>query len=388
MSAQEQLVVIGNGMAPGRMLEHLTKQDKSGYKITIYNAEPRVNYNRLMLSPVLSGDKTYADIITHDDDWYHQNGITLHKNTPVKHIDCTSKTITTHCGKTHSYDKLVIATGSSPIMIPLPGHTLPGVKVYRDLDDVEAMLECAKSGGNAIVIGGGLLGLEAADGLQQQGMSVTVIHLAEHLMEKQLDKPAAFLLEKAMTAKGIKVLTSSNTKEINGDAAVTGVTLEDGTHLPAELVVMAVGIRPSTVLATEAGLSVNRGIVVNDQMRTSDESVYALGECVEHRDVCYGLVAPLYDMAKVLASSLTDQDSAYNGAVLSTKLKVSGVDLFSAGDFTGGQDAEELVMRDATAGVYRRLILRNNTIIGIVLYGDTSDSAWYLDLLKQQQDIS
>lgn len=388
MSAQEQLVVIGNGMAPGRMLEHLTKQDKSRYKITIYNAEPRVNYNRLMLSPVLSGDKTYADIITHDDDWYEQNGITLHKNTPVNHIDSAGKTITAACGKTQSYDKLVIATGSSPIMIPLPGHTLPGVKVYRDLDDVEAMLECAKSGGKAIVIGGGLLGLEAADGLQQQGMSVTVVHLAEHLMEKQLDKPAAFLLEKAMAAKGIKILTSSNTKEINGENTVTGVTLEDGTHLPAELVVMAVGIRPSTALATDAGLSVNRGILVNDQMRTSEESIYALGECVEHRDVCYGLVAPLYDMAKVLASALTDQDSAYNGAVLSTKLKVSGVDLFSAGDFTGDHDAEELVMRDATAGVYRRLILRNNTIIGIVLYGDTSDSAWYLDLLKQQQDVN
>jgi len=250
------------------------------------------------------------------------------------------------------------------------------------------MLECAKSGGKAIVIGGGLLGLEAADGLQQQGMSVTVVHLAEHLMEKQLDKPAAFLLEKAMAAKGIKILTSSNTKEINGENTVTGVTLEDGTHLPAELVVMAVGIRPSTALATDAGLSVNRGILVNDQMRTSEESIYALGECVEHRDVCYGLVAPLYDMAKVLASALTDQDSAYNGAVLSTKLKVSGVDLFSAGDFTGDHDAEELVMRDATAGVYRRLILRNNTIIGIVLYGDTSDSAWYLDLLKQQQDVN
>jgi nitrite reductase (NADH) large subunit len=388
MSNKEQLVIIGNGMAPGRMLETLLKEDAQRYEITIYNAEPRVNYNRLMLSPVLSGDKQYKDIITHDDDWYSTNNITLHKSTPIESIDTQSKSITTNTGATQQYDKLVIATGSTPIMIPLPGHKLDGVKVYRDLDDVESMLATAKKGGKAVVIGGGLLGLEAADGLNQQGMEVTVVHLAEHLMEKQLDKPAAYLLEQAMSAKGIKILTSANTKEINGETSVTGVTLEDGTHIQATLVVMAVGIRPSTTLAESAGLSVNRGIVVNDQMSTSDPSIYGLGECVEHRDCCYGLVAPLYDMAKVLALTLTDQSSAYEGAILSTKLKVSGVDLFSAGDFLGGDNEEEIVMRDAAAGVYRRLVLRDNIIVGVVLYGDTTDSAWYLDLLKQQTDIT
>lgn len=388
MKQKENLVIIGNGMAPGRMLEHLLDIDAERYLVTIFNAEPRVNYNRLMLSPVLAGEKSYEDIITHNDQWYEDHNITLHRKTPVSHIDAIAKTVTTQSGTTFSYDKLVIATGSSPIMIPLPGHDLPGVMVYRDLDDVEAMLAASRACTQAVVIGGGLLGLEAAAGLNEQGMNVTVVHLAEHLMEKQLDKPAGLLLEKAMRARGINILTGANTAEINGDASVTGITLKDGTIIPAELVVMAVGIRPSTALADTAGLSVNRGIDVDDKMCTSDPSIYALGECAEHRGNCYGLVAPLYDMAKVLAQTLTDNEAVYNGSVLSTKLKVSAVDLFSAGEFLGGNDDEEIVVRDAANGVYRRLVVRDNRITGIVLYGDTSDSAWFFDLLKNGTDIT
>ncbi len=400
MNSKEHLVIVGNGMAPGRLLEHLLELAPDRYKITIFNAEPRVNYNRLMLSPVLSGDKQYEDIITHDDQWYQWHGIELHKATPINSIDVQEKCVTTAAGSVHSYDKLVIATGSSPIVIPLPGHDLSGVMVYRDLDDVEAMLQAASKVAKAVVIGGGLLGLEAAAGLHEQGMQVSVVHLADHLMEKQLDSAAGYLLAQSMKAKGIDIYTSANTSEITGEESVAGVTLDDGTHIPAQLVVMAVGIRPSTALAESAGLAVNRGVLVDDQMRTSDKSVYGLGECVEHRGVCYGLVAPLYDMAKELALELTGQSARYKGSVVSTKLKVSGIDLFSAGDFLAdengggkgggkgsGKNEEEIVVRDATMGVYKRLVVKENQITGIVLYGDTSDSAWFLDLLRKKEDI-
>jgi len=339
----------------------------------------------------LSGEKQYEDIITHDDQWYEQHGITLHKGTLVEAIDVQKKSITTANGDKKSYDKLVIATGSSPISIPLPGHDLSGVMVYRDLDDVDAMLAAAKKVRRAVVIGGGLLGLEAAAGLHEQGMQVSVVHLADHLMEKQLDATAGYLLEQSMKERGIAIYTGANTTAINGTDGVTGVTLEDGTDIPAQLVVMAVGIRPSTAIAESAGLAVNRGVLVNDQMQTSYESVYALGECVEHRGACYGLVAPLYDMAQVLAFALTDQAAQYSGSIVSTKLKVSGIDLFSAGDFLGDDSNngdEEIVIRDASMGVYKRLIINKDKIKGIVLYGDTSDSAWFLDLLKKQQNIS
>jgi len=378
---REHLVVVGNGMAPGRLLEHLQEIAPDRYKITIFNAEPRVNYNRLMLSPVLSGEKQYEDIITHDDNWYQRHGIELHKGTRIDSIDVPEKVVTTASGTSHSYDKLVIATGSSPIVIPLPGHDLPGVMVYRDLDDVDTMLRAARTVSQAVVIGGGLLGLEAAAGLHEQGMQVSVVHLADHLMEKQLDSSAAYLLEQSMKEKGIDIYTSANTTEIIGEEHVTGVTLEDGTRIPAQLVVMAVGIRPSTALAESAGLAVNRGVLVDDQMRTSAKSVYGLGECVEHRGACYGLVAPLYDMAKELALQLSDQAAQYKGSIVSTKLKVSGVDLFSAGEFLtgdsgndgvhGGNSEEEIVVRDAALGVYKRLVIKENQITGIVLYGDT-----------------
>ncbi len=385
---KKRLVIIGNGMAPGRMLEHLFEKDASVYDVTIFNAEPRVNYNRLMLSPVLSGEKTYEDIITHNDDWYAENGVTLHKGAKVEKIDREARTVTSESGITASYDKLVIATGSSPFIIPVPGHDLPGVMVYRDLDDVEKMLDVAKGKGKAVVIGGGLLGLEAAAGLKEQGMDVTVLHLMPTLMERQLDPAAAYLLERAIEERGIKVMTKANTHAIVGEGRVEGVKLDDGTILDAEIVVMAVGIRPATQLAKDAGLEVGRGILVDDAMRTSDVDIYALGECSEHRNICYGLVAPLYEMGATLADQLLGGSSEYKGSVTSTKLKVTGIDLFSAGDFAEGEDREEIVLRDATAGVYKRLILKDNRIIGAVLYGETADGPWFFDMLKKGTDVS
>ncbi|MFK7854791.1 MAG: nitrite reductase large subunit NirB [Granulosicoccus sp.] len=398
---RENLVIIGNGMAPGRMLEHLLEADPERYAITIFNAEPRVNYNRLMLSPVLSGDKTYEDIVTHDEQWYENHNITLHRNAPVHHIDVDNRQV--HCSTTgnQAYDKLVIATGSIPIMIPIPGKDLPGVSVYRDLDDVERMLKVSTQGGRAVVIGGGLLGLEAAAGLKQQGMDVCVVHLCEHLMEKQLDSSASFLLKQEFEKRGITVLTSTSTSEILGDSHVTGVRFEDGAEIDCDLLVMAVGIRPSTQLALDAGIAVNRGIVVDDTMQTSANDVYALGECVEHRSQCFGLVAPLYEMSKVLASTLLNEDAAFKSSATATQLKVNGVNLYSAGLFeelaspqsssadSHAQDGlEEIVLRDATAGVYKRLILDKEHIAGVVLYGDTEDGAWYFDMLKRKVDVS
>jgi len=385
----KKLVVIGNGMAPGRMLEDLFDNSPDTYEVTIFNAEPRVNYNRLMLSPVLSGEKTYKDIITHDDDWYETHGVTLHKSAKIKEIDRASKTVTSENGITESYDKLVIATGSNPFIIPLPGHDLDGVLTYRDLDDVERMIEVSKSAGRAVVIGGGLLGLEAAAGLKMQGMDVTVLHLMPTLMERQLDPAAGYLLEKAFTDLGIDVLTEANSKEILGkDGKVTGIRLEDGTEIDAKIIVMAVGIRPSSDLAKSCDLEVNRGVVVSDDMRTTDKDIFALGECVEHRGMCYGLVAPLYEMASVIAKNLCDVECTYEGSVTATKLKVTGIDLYSAGDFADADDREEIVLRDGSNGIYKRLVLKDNKIIGAVLYGDTADGPWFFDMLKKGTDIS
>ena len=387
---KKKLVIVGNGMAPGRMLEFLFEKDPNAYDVTIFNAEPRVNYNRLMLSPVLSGEKTYEDIITHNDDWYAQNGVTLHKSARVAEIDREAKTVTSENGITANYDQLVIATGSNPFIIPLPGKDLNGVLTYRDLDDVDKMLEAAKKGGRAVVIGGGLLGLEAAAGLKMQGMDVTVLHLMPTLMERQLDPAAGYLLESEFKRRGIDVRTKANSHEIVDDGAgnVKAIRLDDGSEIEASIVVMAVGIRPSADLAKHVGLEVNRGILVSDDMRTSDPDVFALGECVEHRGSCYGLVAPLYEMAGVIAENLLGGASTYTGSVTATKLKVTGVDLYSAGDFGEGEEREEIVLRDAAAGVYKRLVLKGNKIIGAVLYGETADGPWFFDLLKKGTDVS
>jgi nitrite reductase (NADH) large subunit len=385
---KQKLVIIGNGMAPGRMLEHLLELAPDQFEVTIFNAEPRVNYDRIMLSPVLSGEKTFEEIVIHGDGWYIKHNITLYKGYKIKAIDRAAKTVTSESGLTVSYDKLVIATGSVPFIIPVPGHNLAGVLTYRDLDDVMAMMLAAKSRGQAVVIGGGLLGLEAAAGLSDQGMDVTVIHIMPTLMERQLDAAAGHLLKTAVEARGIKVLNGANTKAILGEGKVEGVELADGTVIPASVVVMAVGIRPNVALAKEAGLTINRGIVVGDQMQTSDSDIFALGECAEHNNMVYGLVAPLYEMANVLAKTLAAEASAYRGSVTATKLKVTGIKLYSAGDFAEAKDREEIVLRDASRGIYKRLIIKENRIIGVVMYGDTEDGPWFFDKIKKSEDIS
>ena len=385
---REHLVVVGNGMAGCRAVEELLARDGTRYRVTIFGAEPYVNYNRIMLSPVLAGEKTFDDIVINDRAWYDDNGIALIAGDPVTAIDRAAKSVTAQSGRTVHYDKLLIATGSDPFIIPVPGKDLPGVISFRDMKDVDTMVEAAGKGGDAVVIGGGLLGLEAAHGLTLRGMKVTVIHLMDTLMERQLDEAAGWLLKSALEGRGQTILTGANTAEIYGEGKVEGVRLKDGRDIPASLVVMAVGIRPSTALAREAGLAVNRGIQVDDHMVTSDADVLAVGECAEHDGQVYGLVAPLWDMCRSLADGLTDQPTGYKGSVTSTKLKVAGLDVFSAGDFSGGEGCEDIVLRDASRGVYKRVVVKDDRVIGAVLYGDTVDGGWYFDLLKRRENVA
>ena len=385
---KKKLVVIGNGMAPGRALERLLDAAPGAFDVTIFNAEPRVNYDRIMLSPLLSGEKSFEQIVIHGDGWYVKHGVTLYKGCTVTDIDREKKTVTSATGITASYDQLIIATGSQPIIIPIPGANLAGVLSYRDLDDVEAMMVAAKARGRAVVIGGGLLGLEAAAGLKEQGMDVTVLHLMPTLMERQLDTASGHLLKRAIESRGIKVITEANTKAILGAKRVEAVELANGTRLPADIVIMAVGIRPNAALAKTAGITVNRGIVVDATMRTSDPDIFALGECAETEGQVFGLVAPLYEMANIAAAQLAGDASAkFKASATATKLKVTGINLFSAGDFAEGPDREEIVLRDAARGVYKRLILKDGKLIGVVLYGDTGDGAWFFDLLKKNAEI-
>ena len=382
----QKLVVIGAGMASGRVLEHLFDAG-ADYEVTLFNAEARGNYNRIMLSPVLSGEKSYDDIVTHDADWYENHGVTCRFGEHVTAIDRNAKTVTGENG-TVPYDKLLIATGSAPFIIPVQGKDLPGVITYRDLDDTNAMIEAAAKGGKAVVIGGGLLGLEAAAGLAERGMEVTVLHLMGHLMERQLDESAGFLLRRDLQNKGVKVICQASTAAILGDARVEGVMLEDNTGLEADLVVMAVGIRPETRLANDAGLEVARGIEVNAQMQTSDPDILAVGECIEFDGHLFGLVAPLYDQARVVAKTLMDEPDAFVAKELSTKLKVTGCDLFSAGDFSQGEGREDIVFRDPGRGVYRRLVVEDDVLVGAVMYGETSDSNWFFGLIRDKTDIA
>jgi nitrite reductase (NADH) large subunit len=375
-------------MAPGRALERLIGAAPGTYDVTIFNAETRTNYDRILLSPVLSGEKSFEEIVIHGDGWYERNGITLLKGHKVVAIDREAKTVTSERGIIARYDKLLIATGSMPIIIPVPGHTLAGVLSYRDMDDVTAMMLAAQSGGSAVVIGGGLLGLEAAAGLKERGMDVTVLHLMPTLMERQLDPTAGHLLKRELESRGITVLTGADTAEIVGETYVEGVRLKDGREIPAKLVVMAVGIRPNAWLAKDAGLTVNRGIVVDASMRTSDPDIYAVGECVEFNGSVYGLVAPLYEMANVVAAGLLGQDAAFSQSALATKLKVTGINLFSAGDFAEGEGRDEIVLRDARAGVYKRLVLQDDRLIGAVLYGDTADGGWFFQMIRDGADIA
>lgn len=388
-ATQERLVVIGNGMAGCRAVEEILALEPDRYAITIFGAEPRVNYNRIMLSPVLAGEKSFDEIVINSAEWYEENAITLISGDPVVHIDREAQQVVSRGGAVESYDKLLIATGSDPFVIPVPGKDLPGVVTFRDLDDVEAMLKAAKISSKAVVIGGGLLGLEAAHGLSLRGMDVTVLHLMPTLMERQLDEAAGYLLKSELEGRGMTIMTGADTAEIvEKDGRVGGVKLKDGSKIEADLVVMAVGIRPNGTLAKASGVEVERGIVVDDHMVTSDPNILSVGECVQHRGQCYGLVAPLWDMCRSLAAGLAAQPKGYEGSVTSTKLKVSGVDLFSAGDFSGGEGCEDIVMRDAARGIYKRVVVKDDKIIGAVLYGDTQDGNWYFDLLRNEEDVS
>ena len=382
----EKLVIIGAGMASGRVIEHLVETAPGAYDITLFNAEPRGNYNRIMLSPVLSGEKTYEEIVTHDDAFYAEHNVTCRFGERVLKIDRDLKVVEAENGHV-PYDKLIFGTGSDPFMIPLPGHDLDGVIAYRDLEDTEKMMSLGPDN-KCVVIGGGLLGLEAAAGMAARGVDVTVVHIMGHLMERQLDDAAGYLLKKSLEDKGITICLSANSKEIVGEnGKVKALMLDDGTELPCDLLVMAVGIRPSVALAKEAGLAVGRGIHVDDQMLTSDENIYAVGECVEHDGAIFGLVAPLYDQARVLAQTLMGGAATFKQKTLSTKLKVTGCDLFSAGDFADGDGRENIVFRDPARGVYKRLVIEGEKLVGCVMYGDTADGNWFFDLIKSGESI-
>ena len=385
---RSRLVLVGNGMAGVRALEEILSRAPHEFSITVFGAEPHGNYNRIMLSPVLAGEKTFEAITTHPRSWYEDNGIELIAGEPVTSIDREAKAVTGAFGTMRPYDVLLLATGSDPVIIPLPGHRLPGVIGFRDIADVETMIAASQSGEHAVVIGGGLLGLEAANGLARNGMDTTVLHIMPTLMERQLDPVSAGLLKADLEARGIKVITEANTETILGEQRVEGVVLADGTRLPADIVVMAAGIRPKIALAKEAGIVCGRGIQVDDAMVTSDPSIYAVGECVEHRGALFGLVAPLWEMAKIVADRITrTADSDYLPAVTGTRLKVTGIDMFSAGDFIGDETTDDVLFRDAARGVYKKLVIREDRLIGAVLYGEAGDSAWYFDMIRNGTDI-
>jgi nitrite reductase (NADH) large subunit len=383
------LVVIGNGMAGMRTVEELLKLAPDMYRITVFGAEPHGNYNRILLSPVLAGEKTVDDIMLHTREWYAAHGITLHAGDPVVRIDRKRRTVQAGSGLSVAYDRLLIATGSRPFIVPVPGHALPGVIGFRDLHDVDAMLTAARRGGRAVVIGGGLLGLEAANGLLRQGMEVTVVHLTASLMNQQLDPPAAELLRASLERRGLRILLNRQTAAIEGKERVEAVRFDDGQTLPADLVVMAAGVRPNVELAKAAGLHLERAIVVDDTLQTYDPRVYAVGECVQHRRSTFGLVAPIWDQARVCAAHLAGSGHRrYVQQATATKLKVTGVDLYSAGDIVGGEGSEDLVLRDRHGGVYKRLVVAGKRLTGAVLYGDVTDGPWYFDLIQKRTDIS
>ncbi len=385
---KEKLVVIGNGMAGMRTVEELLQIAPEKFDITVFGAEPYGNYNRILLSPVLAGEKTINDIMLNDLQWYEENNITLHKGVKVTGIDRKKCKVTADNDLVVDYDRLLIATGSDPFIIPVPGHELPGVISFRDIHDVDLMLDAAKTKKHAVVIGGGLLGLEAANGLMKQGMSVTVVHLMDWLMERQMDEVSGAMLKKSLEEKGMQFMLKASTSEITGDGKVQGVKFTDGSELAADLVVMAVGIRPNISLAKQVGLHCERGIVVNDTMQTFDPKIYSVGECVQHRGSTYGLVAPLFEMAKVCANHLAAYGiGIYKGSITSTKLKVTGIDLFSAGDFMGNETTEDIVVRDAKRGIYKKIVINDDKIAGAVLYGDTIDGAWYFQLMREKTNI-
>ena len=391
-----KLVMVGNGMAGVRTLEELLKIAPDLYDITVFGAEPHPNYNRILLSPVLAGEQTIDEIILNDWQWYADNHITLHTGFTVTDVDRVRRVVSASSKDgdviTAEYDRLIMATGSNPFILPVPGKDLKGVLAYRDIADTQAMIDAAATYKHAVVIGGGLLGLEAANGLMKRGMTVSVVHVMPSLMERQLDDVAGKMLQKSLEDRGMRFLMGAQTQELVGNAEgrVSAVKFKDGTEVPADLVVMAVGIRPNTALAEKMRLHVNRGIVVSDTLQTTtDARIYAVGECAAHRGIAYGLVAPLFEQGKVLANHLAEFGiGRYQGSLTSTKLKVTGIDLFSAGDFQGGENTEEIVMSDPFGGVYKKLVIKDDKLVGACLYGDTVDGSWYFKLLRDGRSVS
>ncbi|PLS08168.1 NADPH-nitrite reductase [Bacillus halotolerans] len=386
---KKQLVLVGNGMAGVRAIEEILNVSKDAFQITIFGSEPHPNYNRILLSKVLQGDTDIKDITLNDWNWYEENNIQLYTNETVIKVDTENKTVITDANRIQPYDELILATGSVPFILPIPGADKKGVTAFRDIKDTDTMLAASKQYKKAAVIGGGLLGLEAARGLLNLGMEVSVIHLAPFLMERQLDATAGRLLQNELEKQGMTFLLEKQTEEILGDDRVEGVRFKDGTSVEADLVVMAVGIRPNTTLGAESGIPVNRGIIVNDYMQTEIPHVYAVGECAEHRGIAYGLVAPLYEQAKVLAKHICGVETKpYEGSVLSTQLKVSGVEVFSAGDFNESDEKKAIKVFDEQDGIYKKVVLRGNQIVGAVLFGDSSEGNRLFSMIQKEADIS
>ena len=385
----EPLIVIGNGMAAARLVDELARRALGRYAVAVIGEEPRLAYNRVLLSALLADEVGFDDIELRPARWWRDRGVTLRYGVRATAVDAAARNVTLAGGTRLSFSKLVFATGSQPIKPDIPGMDLPGVLTFRDVDDVNAIAASKAAGTRVVVIGGGLLGLEAAYGLAKAGAHVTLLHLMDRLMERQLDHRAALMLQRAVEARGIAVRLQAQTARIAGNGKVEGVELRDGTTIAADAVVVAVGIRANAALARTAGLEVGRGIVVDDHLETNAAGVHAIGECAEHRGCCYGLVEPAYEQAQLLARRLAGERASYPGSVLATNLKVSGVNVFSAGDFLGAlAEAEEIVLSDPAAGVYKKLVIAHGRLVGAVLFGDTADGLWYLDLIRTGSPVA
>lgn len=387
-----KLVVIGNGMAGMRTVDELIQSAPGRYEITVFGAEPHGNYNRIMLTPVLFGAKSLADIMIHDFEWYKQHQITLHcgPDKAVVDVDRQQRCVIAEDGTRAHYDKLLIATGSLPLMLDIPGRNVEGVLGFRDIANVETMIAKAASKRHAVILGGGLLGLEAANGLLQRGMQVSVINRAGHLLNRQLDRKAAAFLQRELAAKGIQFHLGVTIASVNSeDQHISSVELSDGSVLAADMLIMSTGITPNISLAKRIGLACQQGIEVDECMRTSDPAIYSVGECVQHQGEVFGLVAPVYEQAKVCAQQLLGRgDSQFKTLSSATMLKVTGIDLFSVGNFEGDADCQVLQLIDHDLGIYKKIVIRNDSVVGVILYGDTSDSAWYLNLVKEKTAIA
>jgi nitrite reductase (NADH) large subunit len=385
----EPLVIIGNGMAAARLAEEISSRALGRYAIAVVGEEPRLAYNRVLLSSLLADEVETAELELKSARWWHDRGVTLVYGCPAVAIDAAIRRVRLANGVTLPYGRLVLATGSRPIRLPVPGAELKGVMTFRDIADVDALRKAAKDGTRAVVIGGGLLGLEAAHGLAKAGAAVTLVHLMDRLMERQLDPCAAGMLKSEVEARGVTVLTEAETARIDGRGKVEAVVLRDGRRIAADLVVFAIGIRPNVDLACTADLAVNRGIVIDDTLSTNHAGIHAIGECAEHNGTSYGLVEPAYEQARVLARRLAGDEAArYGGSVLATNLKVSGVNVFSAGDFLGRPGAEEIVLTDPGLGTYKKFVIADGRLVGAVLCGDTGDGPWYLDLIRAGAPIA